>query len=146
MAFVPCKLSRGADGDPDAFFNNPQPSVRDLIGLPSLTKDSILESLKQRYMHEIVYTYVGDIIVSVNPFKNVGCVGKAIRKRYIKGVRSKLPPHIYALVDSTYNEMMSEGISQSILISGESGAGKTEAMKVCLAFIGEALPHEGAGR
>ena len=135
--FTPCKLPRGADGNPDDFFGNPQPGWRDLISLPQLSKESILETLKTRFQHEVVYTYVGDIVVSVNPFKNVGCVGADIRRRYKGGVRSKLPPHIYALVDATYHEMMSNGISQSILISGESGAGKTEAMKVCLAFIGE---------
>ena len=110
---------------------------------------------------EVVYTYVGDIIVSVNPFTNVGCVGKQIRSKvscpphpkrprcpplwglitarrarassqYHKGNRQQQPPHIYALVDSTFAQMLDEQHSQSILISGESGAGKTEAMKVCL--------------
>ena len=49
----------------------------------------------------MVYTYVGDIIVSVNPFKNTGCVGKGIRAKYKGGQRTHLPPHIYALVDQT---------------------------------------------
>ena len=50
---------------------------------------------------EMVYTYVGDIVVSVNPFKNTGCVGTNIRAKYKGGQRSHLPPHIYALVDQT---------------------------------------------
>ena len=50
---------------------------------------------------EMVYTYVGDIVVSVNPFKNTGCVGEKIRAKYKGGQRSHLPPHIYALVDQT---------------------------------------------
>ena len=50
---------------------------------------------------EMVYTYVGDIVVSVNPFKNTGCVGSGIRSKYKGGQRSHLPPHIYALVDQT---------------------------------------------
>ena len=50
---------------------------------------------------EMVYTYVGDIVVSVNPFKNTGCVGKSIRAKYRGGQRTHLPPHIYALVDQT---------------------------------------------
>ena len=49
----------------------------------------------------MVYTYVGDIVVSVNPFKNTGCVGKEIRAKYKGGQRTHLPPHIYALVDQT---------------------------------------------
>ena len=54
---------------------------------------------------EVVYTYVGDIIVSVNPFKNVGAVGRGIRAKYKNGKADKLPPHIYALVDATYSEV-----------------------------------------
>ena len=50
---------------------------------------------------EMVYTYVGDIVVSVNPFKNTGCVGTNIRAKYRGGQRTHLPPHIYALVDQT---------------------------------------------
>jgi hypothetical protein len=50
---------------------------------------------------EMVYTYVGDVVVSVNPFKNTGCVGAGIRERYKGGQRTLLPPHIYALVDQT---------------------------------------------
>lgn len=91
----------------------------------------------------MVYTYVGDIIVSVNPFKNTGCTGAAIRAKYRGGSRSHLPPHIYALVDQTYNTMVRDGHSQSILISGESGAGKTEAMKICLTYIGAASQAKG---
>ena len=84
-----------------------------------------------------MYTYVGDIVVSVNPFKNTGCYGKAIRAKFKGGVRRNLPPHIYALVEHAYGEMNRNQFSQSILISGESGAGKTEAMKIALSYIGE---------
>ena len=82
----------------------------------------------------------------MNPFKNVGCVGKAIRNRYKKGGAQNaqlLMPHVYHLVDSTYAQMMTEQKSQSILISGESGAGKTEAMKIALTYIGEISNKSG---
>ena len=65
-----------------------------------LTKDTILALLKDRFKKEIVYTYVGDIVVSVNPFKNVGAVGKSIRNRYKKGGAQNaqlLMPHCCAL-------------------------------------------------
>ena len=116
--------------------------------MPILTKEAILQNLQQRFKGEVVYTYVGDIIVSLNPFKNTGCVGKAIRGKY-KGVsansRTTLPPHIYALVGATFGQMMTESVSQSILISGESGAGKTEAMKICLTFIAELSAGKAGG-
>ena len=82
-------------------------------------------------------------MVSVNPFKNTGCYGKAIRARFKGGSRRSLPPHIYALVELAYSEMNCNQISQSILISGESGAGKTEAMKICLTFICEVSAQKG---
>jgi len=82
-----------------------------------------------------VYTYVGDIVISVNPFKNTGCVGNGIRSKYRGGSRAQLPPHVYMLVDQTFNQMVRNEMSQSVLISGESGAGKTEAMKICLTYI-----------
>ena len=82
--------------------------VNDMCNLSELTKDTILNLLKDRFKKEIVYTYVGDIVVSVNPFKNVGCVGKAIRNRYKKGGAQNaqlLMPHVYHLVDQTYAQV-----------------------------------------
>ena len=132
-------LPRGQEGDPDEFFGRVKGNgYNDLCELPRLSKDAILSNLKKRFKSEVVYTYVGDIIVSVNPFCNTGCVGKSIRKKY-KGNKNPalLPPHIYALVDSTYSSLIEGWQSQSVLISGESGAGKTEAMKICLTYLGE---------
>ena len=123
--------------------------ANDMCNMQELTKDTILALLKDRFKKEIVYTYVGDIVVSVNPFKNVGAVGKAIRNRYKKGGAQNaqlLMPHVYHLVDQTYAQMMTEQKSQSILISGESGAGKTEAMKIALTYIGEISNKPGAGK
>jgi len=146
MSFTPCKLKRNEDGDPTEFqakltvFGH-----NDLCMLPELSKAAILATLNKRFMGEVVYTYVGDIIVSVNPFKNVGCVGKAIRAKYKGAQKNKLMPHIYQLVDQTYSQMRGEEVSQSILISGESGAGKTEAMKICLTYIGEVSGSASTG-
>jgi myosin heavy subunit len=134
------------DGDPDAFIVKLVGNgANDMCSMGTLTRQSILKNLRLRFQSELVYTYVGDIVLSVNPFKNVGCVGKAIRARYMAShSQSALPPHIYALVHMAYNQMRSESMSQSILISGESGAGKTEAMKVCLAYLGELSSGPGA--
>ena len=62
--------------------------------MPVLTKDAILADLKLRFDGEVVYTYVGDIVVSLNPFKNVGCVGKAIRARYKLTLQSSAVPEL----------------------------------------------------
>ena len=149
--FAPCTLKRHEEGDATAFQAKlTGAGNNDMCNMSELTKDSILGLLKDRFKKEIVYTYVGDIVVSVNPFKNVGCVGKSIRSRYKKGGAQNaqlLMPHVYHLVDSTYAQMMTEQKSQSILISGESGAGKTEAMKIALTYIGEVSnkPSGGGG-
>jgi hypothetical protein len=148
--FEPANLKRGEEGDPLAFHAKLNGAgANDMCNMQELTKDSILGLLKDRFRKEIVYTYVGDIVVSVNPFKNVGCVGKAIRNKYKKGGAQNaqlLMPHVYHLVDQTYAQMMMESKSQSILISGESGAGKTEAMKIALTYIGEVSVKPGAGK
>ena len=118
-AFTPCDLPMGADGNAGEFFAKVAGfGYNDMISLPTLTKEAILDNLKKRFKSELVYTYVGDIVVSVNPFKNTGCVGKAIRSKYKGATRNNLPPHIYLLVDHTYSQMARNQESQSILISG----------------------------
>ena len=109
MAFEPCNLKRHEEGDASAFQAKlTGAGANDMCNMQELTKDSILSLLKDRFRKEIVYTYVGDIVVSVNPFKNVGCVGKSIRNRYKKGGAQNaqvLMPHVYHLVDSTYAQV-----------------------------------------
>ena len=109
MTFEPCNLKRHEEGDASAFQAKlTGAGANDMCNMQELTKDSILALLKDRFRKEIVYTYVGDIVVSVNPFKNVGCVGKSIRSRYKKGGAQNaqlLMPHVYHLVDSTYAQV-----------------------------------------
>jgi myosin heavy subunit len=111
MTFEPCNLKRHEEGDANAFQAKLNGAgANDMCNMSELTKDSILSLLKDRFRKEIVYTYVGDIVVSVNPFKNVGCVGKSIRTRYKKGGAQNaqlLMPHVYHLVDSTYSQVCS---------------------------------------
>ena len=79
---APCDLPPGADGDPSVFFSKVTGfGFNDMIALPTLTKESLLQNLERRFKSEIVYTYVGDIVVSVNPFKNTGSVGKVTALR-----------------------------------------------------------------
>ena len=104
--------------------------------LPELTVSEMLKALKFRYESEIVYSYTGDVAISVNPFKAVGCVGNQILRKY-KGVdRRSLPPHIYPLIYAAHEGLATHpDVHQSVIISGESGAGKTEAMKICLSCM-----------
>uniref|UniRef100_A0A7S1FZR5 Myosin motor domain-containing protein n=1 Tax=Corethron hystrix TaxID=216773 RepID=A0A7S1FZR5_9STRA len=117
-----------------------------LISLVHLHEPAILHEVQERLMSDIVYTWTGDILISVNPYKEtLGLYTKALQDEYrTDGIlRSQhltpekvLPPHIYVIADRAYRQMMSgEKKSQSILISGESGAGKTYATRNVLNYL-----------
>ena len=123
------------------FFTAPIVGYPDMIKLPDLEEAALLDNLERRFRAEVVYTYIGDIVVSVNPFKQTGDsdwqVQSAYASRTPESQLSELPPHIFCLVSQAYARMRaSSARSLSILISGESGAGKTEAMKLCVSHLG----------
>ncbi|XP_055705542.1 myosin-IIIb-like isoform X4 [Phlebotomus papatasi] len=113
----------------------------DLAGLEILTEDAITEQLQKRYECNQIYTYIGDILLAVNPFANVGLYGSHYQKRYLGSVRSENPPHIYAIADAAHQALVHQKQNQAIVISGESGSGKTESANLLLkqlVFLGKA--------
>jgi myosin heavy subunit len=125
-----------------AFFDRARTGTDDMITLTNLEAADRLQTLEVRFRKQIVYTYIGDIVVSVNPFRRTEYSAPHVQERYISldPVRqmNELPPHIYAVVSQAYAEIRAnpDCASLSILISGESGAGKTEAMKLCVSHLG----------
>lgn len=113
----------------------------DLAALSDLDEQSLLESLSQRFKQDRIYTYIGDILVAINPFKYLPLYVKEVSERYKYHEKSKLPPHIFAVADRAYQSMMGRLATgprnQCIVISGESGAGKTESTKLLLRQIME---------
>ncbi|KAL1515605.1 hypothetical protein AB1Y20_002224 [Prymnesium parvum] len=111
----------------------------DILDLPQITAETLHEMLRRRFEREVVYTNIGDIVLSVNPFQSTGSLGAAVMARYRTQPLRGLPPHLYAMMQRAYETITkdeaADGESQSIIISGESGAGKTEAMKICLSFL-----------
>ncbi|KAJ8764679.1 hypothetical protein K2173_007767 [Erythroxylum novogranatense] len=115
--------------------------VENLIQLSYLNEPSVLHNLSCRYSQDMIYSKAGPVLIAVNPFKDVQIYGS----KYINAYKQKTMdgPHVYAMADFAYNEMMRDGKDQSIIISGESGAGKTETGKHAMQYL--ALLGGGGG-
>ena len=102
----------------------------DLATLSNMTEDIVLEELRQRYAKDQVYTYVGDILIAINPFKRLPYYSPKVSREYFQiPSRQSIPPHIFAVADIIFQDMKSTKHPQCCVISGESGAGKTESSK-----------------
>ncbi|EGD79135.1 hypothetical protein PTSG_09865 [Salpingoeca rosetta] len=110
--------------------------VDDLASLPDLNQEVLLRELKVRYERDTIYSYVGDILVAVNPFKQLPIYTTAVQEEY-RNVLQKAdrPPHIFAIADRAYYDMLRDKRHQCCVISGESGAGKTESAKYMIRHI-----------
>eukprot|EP01097_Dermamoeba_algensis_P012068 TRINITY_DN966_c0_g1_i1.p1 TRINITY_DN966_c0_g1~~TRINITY_DN966_c0_g1_i1.p1 ORF type:complete len:1106 (+),score=323.31 TRINITY_DN966_c0_g1_i1:51-3368(+) len=113
----------------------PNVGVDDLVLISKITDDGIVENLKKRYDADLIYTAIGPVLISVNPFKKLEIVGPEWIEMYKGKYRHELPPHIYALAEEAYRTMKSEVENHCVIISGESGAGKTEASKLIMQYI-----------
>ncbi|XP_034034580.1 unconventional myosin-Ic [Thalassophryne amazonica] len=115
--------------------------VQDFVLLENYTSEAaFIENLRRRFRENLIYTYIGSVLVSVNPYKELEIYSKQQMERY-RGVSFyEISPHIYALSDNTYRAMRTERKDQCILISGESGAGKTEASKKILLYYAVTCP------
>ena len=112
-------------------------AVDNLIKLNDLNEQALLHNLRIRFKEDVIYTYVSTILISVNPFKLLPLYTPEILDKYKQQGSRDLPPHVYAIGDNAYRQMLSDAKSQSVVISGESGAGKTEATKLILQFMAE---------
>uniref|UniRef100_A0AAR2IXG7 Myosin-9 n=1 Tax=Pygocentrus nattereri TaxID=42514 RepID=A0AAR2IXG7_PYGNA len=109
--------------------------VEDMAELTCLNEASVLHNLKDRYYSGLIYTYSGLFCVVINPYKNLPIYTEAIVEMYKGKKRHEMPPHIYAITDTAYRSMMQDREDQSILCTGESGAGKTENTKKVIQYL-----------
>ena len=109
----------------------------DLCSLHELTEDVLLQSLRKRFDEGAIYTYVGSILVSINPFKYLPIYGEEYAEQYHGGTFNdpSVKPHIFAIADEAFHALLRNRANQCIVISGESGSGKTEATKLLLHHI-----------
>ncbi|XP_029704465.1 unconventional myosin-Ic-like isoform X2 [Takifugu rubripes] len=122
-------------------------TARDRVGVQDFlllenhnSEAAFIENLRRRLRENLIYTYIGSVLVSVNPYKELEIYSKQQMERY-RGISFyEISPHIYALSDNTYRAMRTERKDQCILISGESGAGKTEASKKILLYYSVTCP------
>ncbi|GBG77578.1 hypothetical protein CBR_g24025 [Chara braunii] len=133
---VETTLANGIPRDEDVTMRG----VDDMTKLSYLHEPGVLHNLYTRYKHDEIYTYTGNILIAVNPFTRLPHLfNQYMMKQYQDAQPGDLNPHVYSVAGAAYKAMMDENKSQSILVSGESGAGKTETTKQImqyLAFVG----------
>merc|ERR1711878_78678 len=116
---------------------NPPKSEKceDMANLTFLNDASVFWNLKVRYVNKLIYTYSGLFCIVVNPYKRFPIYTERVVKIYLGKRRNEVPPHLWAITETAYRNMLTNGKNQSMLITGESGAGKTENTKKVISYL-----------
>ncbi|XP_041961856.1 myosin-10 isoform X3 [Alosa sapidissima] len=119
--------------------------VEDMADLTCLNEASVLHNLTERYYSGLIYTYSGLFCVVINPYKNLPVYTESIVEMYRGKKRHEMPPHIYAISEAAYRSMLQDREDQSILCTGESGAGKTENTKKVIQYLAHVASSHKTG-
>ncbi|XP_006150230.1 myosin-16 [Tupaia chinensis] len=107
----------------------------DMADMTFLNEASVLDNLRQRYTNMRIYTYSGLFCVTVNPYRWLPIYGARVANMYKGKKRTEMPPHLFSISDNAYHDMLMDRENQSMLITGESGAGKTENTKKVIQYF-----------
>ena len=107
----------------------------DMVLLPTLSEDGVVANVRARLEAEQIYTNIGHVLVACNPYKWLNIYGEDSIKKYVHQQRVDVAPHIFSTAEAAYRAMITEEENQCVIISGESGAGKTEASKQIQSYI-----------
>ncbi|KAF8061448.1 myosin 5 [Lyophyllum atratum] len=118
----------------------------DLATLSHLNEPSVLHTIRNRYAQHSIYTYSGIVLIAVNPFQRVTLYGPEIIQAYSGRRRGELEPHLFAIAEDAYTAMRKEGMGQTIIVSGESGAGKTESAKFIMRYLASVNPPDASSK
>ena len=116
----------------------PEDGVENMTRLNYLHEPALLNNLRHRFERDHVYTYTGRICIAVNPFNwqvSEPLYAESLLLKYRSKELDDMPPHVYGIAEQAYQQIVSDGSNQSILVSGESGAGKTESVKIMMQYL-----------
>jgi hypothetical protein len=108
--------------------------LQDIAVVNNLSEAPLLDLLRRRYEKDDIYCFVADIVISLNPYKDITDL-YSIPKFLESVAKDGVKPHVYTVADAAYTKMLQKSMDQSIIVSGESGAGKTEACKRVMTFL-----------
>ncbi|XP_054715568.1 unconventional myosin-Id-like [Uloborus diversus] len=109
--------------------------IGDFVLLEDISKEAFMKNLKTRYSAGHIYTYIGEVCVSVNPYRTMNIYGQDYVGSYRGREIFERPPHIFAIADAAHKSMKRNAVDVCVVISGESGAGKTEASKIIMRYL-----------